>query len=86
LSETETAADLAPVALGLNFTLMKQLAPDATLVPQVLVWVKSAAFAPTIVTAVMLTVAWPLLLSVTVLARLVVLSGWLPKLTLSGAS
>jgi hypothetical protein len=55
-------------------------------VPQVLVWVKSAAFAPTIVTAVMLTVAWPLLLSVTVLARLVVLSGWLPKLTLSGAS
>ena len=52
LSETETAADLAPVALGLNFTLMKQLAPDATLVPQVLAWVKSAAFAPTIVTGV----------------------------------
>jgi len=29
--ETETAADRTPVALGVNFTLMKQLAPDATL-------------------------------------------------------
>jgi len=37
LSETANGADRTPVALGVNFTLMKQLAPDATLVPQVLV-------------------------------------------------
>lgn len=37
LSLTETAAALAPVAVGLNFTMMEQLFPAARLVPQL--WV-----------------------------------------------
>ena len=86
LSETETAADRTPVALGVNFTLMKQLAPDGTLVPQVLVWLKSPAFTPTIVMLVMLTVASLLLLSVMVFGRLVVLTGWVPKFSPVGVS
>jgi hypothetical protein len=36
LSVMVTLADLAPVAVGLNVTLMEQLAPAATLAPQVL--------------------------------------------------
>jgi len=72
LSEMETAAACAPVALGLNFTLIKQFAPDATLGAQVLVSVKSLGFAPTIVIPVIFTVEWLLLLSIIVFARLVV--------------
>jgi hypothetical protein len=37
LSVTETIADRVPVVVGLNFTLMKQLEPAATVVPQLLV-------------------------------------------------
>jgi hypothetical protein len=37
LSVTETAADRVPAAVGLNVTLIKQLAPEATLFPQVFV-------------------------------------------------
>jgi hypothetical protein len=37
LSLTESAALRFPIAKGLNVTVMKQLAPAATLVPQVLV-------------------------------------------------
>ena len=34
LSVIETAADRVPIVVGLNFGLMKQLEPAATLVPQ----------------------------------------------------
>jgi len=39
----ETAAVRFPVAEGVKVTATKQLAPPATLVPQVLVWAKSLA-------------------------------------------
>jgi ABC-type sulfate transport system permease component len=52
---------LVPVAVGLKVTLMVQLALAATLEPQVLVWEKS----PLGVMLVMLRVALPVLLSVT---------------------
>lgn len=65
---------------------MKQLAPAATLVPQVLVWAKSAAWAPVIAMLVMSTPTVPSLVSVICIGRLLVPSGWLPKLMLAGAS
>jgi hypothetical protein len=46
-----------PVAVGLNFTLIKQLAPDATLEPHVFVSLKSPRSAPVIAMLVMFTVA-----------------------------
>ena len=54
-----------PAAAGLKVTLMTQLAPAATLDPQLLVWVKSPGFVPE--TAMLLTVkaALPVLLRVT---------------------
>jgi hypothetical protein len=54
---------------------MKQLAPDATLVPQVFVSAKSSLYGPVIPMLVMFTVEWLLLLNVIVLARLVVFTG-----------
>jgi len=80
LSVTATDADRLPVAVGLNFTLIKQLAPAATLVPQALVRLKSLASEPVITMLVMLTVTWPLWLNVIVLGRLVLPTGWLPTL------
>ena len=40
------AAERLPLAEGLKVMLMVQLAPAATLDPQLLVWAKSLAFAP----------------------------------------
>src|SRR5208337_3257708 len=68
LSVMVTAPVLVPVALGLKVTLRVQLAPAATLEPQVLVWEKS----PLTVMRVMLRVAFPVLLRVTLLALLLV--------------
>ena len=48
LSAMDTEAVRVPAAVGVNVTLMVQLALIATLVPQVFVWVKSPAFAPVI--------------------------------------
>jgi hypothetical protein len=61
LSVTVKVPALAPVAVGLKVTLILQLAPAATLEPQVLVWEKS----PLAATLVMLRAALPVLLSVT---------------------
>jgi hypothetical protein len=52
---------LDPAAVGVKVTLRVQLAPAATLEPQVLVWEKS----PLTVMLVMLRAAFPALLSVT---------------------
>jgi len=57
-----------PVAVGVNVTLMVQLAPAATELPQVLVWAY-CALAAMLVT---LSAAVPVLVSVTVCAALVV--------------
>jgi hypothetical protein len=64
LSVTETLPVLLPVASGLNVTVIVQLPPAATLVPDVFVWLKSRAFTPTMVIVVMLRVAVPVLLRV----------------------
>ena len=61
LSVMVTAPVLVPPVVGLKVTLMVQLAPAATLEPQVLVWEKS----PLALMLVMLRVALPVFLSVT---------------------
>ncbi len=55
-----------PVAVGLNVTLIVQLAPAARLLPQVLVCEKSPGFVPLNVTAVMLSEVLPEFFIVTV--------------------
>ena len=61
-----------PATLGENVTTMLQLPPAATVVPQLLLWVKSAGLAP--VTVMLLTASGtlPVFDSVTVRAVLVV--------------
>ena len=61
LSAMVTAPVLVPVAVGLKVTLRVQLAPAATLAPQVLVWEKL----PLTVMLVIVRVAFPVLLRVT---------------------
>jgi hypothetical protein len=55
LSLTEMDALRFALAEGVKVTVIKQLAPAATLVPQVLVWAKSPALVPVTETPVMLT-------------------------------
>jgi hypothetical protein len=64
-----------PDAVGVNVTLMVQLAPAATELPQVLVWAKS----PLAETLVRFSEALPVFESVTVCAALVVPTVWLVK-------
>jgi hypothetical protein len=61
LSVMVTAPVLVPAAVGLKVTLRVQLAPTATLEPQMLVWEKL----PLTVMLVMLSAALPVLLRVT---------------------
>jgi hypothetical protein len=61
---------LVPVLVGVNVTLMLQLAPGPTLEPQLLVCAKSAGFAPPTMILVILKLAVPLFVSVTVCAAL----------------
>jgi hypothetical protein len=72
LSEMLSTAVRVPDAVGLNVTLMLQLAPAAKELPQVCVWAKSAALIPTIAMAVMVRLAVPVFLSATIFALLVV--------------
>ena len=74
LSVTDREAFRTPVAVGLNVMLMVQLAPAATLEPQVLVSAKSPLFAPVMPMPepMMVNVAVPVLVSVSVWAVLVV--------------
>jgi hypothetical protein len=66
-----------PDAVGVNVTLMVQLAPAATELPQVLVWAKS----PLAETPVRFSEALPVFASVTVCAALVVPTVWLVKVS-----
>ncbi len=66
LSLTASVADLGPLAVGANVTLIAQVVPAATLVPQLLVWTKSPLFVPVIVMPLMDSAALPVLASVTV--------------------
>ena len=54
----------APLAVGLNVTLIVQLAPAATLEPQLLVWVKSPALEPVTEIPVTLNAPLPVLVRV----------------------
>ena len=62
----------APLAEGLKVTAMVQMASAATELPQLLVWVKLPALAPETEMLVILKVALPVLVRVTVCAALVV--------------
>jgi hypothetical protein len=65
LSTTVREPERLPVADGLNVMLMAQFAPAASKVPQLLDWVKSAAFEPETEMPVMPRAALPELLRVT---------------------
>ena len=67
-----TAARRTPVAFGVKVTLIVHDPPAATIVPQVLVWEKSAAFAPVIRNDDMVSVPKPVLVSVMFMGKLLV--------------
>lgn len=70
LSVIETEAVRMPFAVGLKVTLMLQLAPAATLVPQVFVCEKSVELVPVTPMLVIVRVALPVLVRVTFCAGL----------------
>ncbi len=72
----DTAPVRVPRWVGLKVTLIVQLFPAATELPQVLVWAKSPGSAPVMVILVMLSVAFPVLVSVTGCAELAVPTSW----------
>jgi hypothetical protein len=79
LSVTVTAAAKEPLAAGVKVTLMAQLAPAATLDPQLLLCAKSLGLAPVSAMLVMLRDAVPVFFRVAVWAVLVAPTDWLPK-------
>src|SRR3989442_15639482 len=68
-----------PSAVGVNVTLIVQLAPAATELPQVLVWAKSS---PPTVMLLISSAPLPELVRVTVCRTLGVPISWSPKFTL----
>ena len=65
LSLKVSVAARAPLAVGVNVTLMVQLAAGATRAPQLLVWAKSPLFAPVTAMPVRLSGALPVSVRVT---------------------
>ena len=65
LSLKETAADSAPIKEGVKLTLIVQLLPAATGLPQVLVGAKSPLLVPVTEMPVMVKLALPVLVRVT---------------------
>ena len=84
LSAMLSAAVRAPLAAGVNITVILQLAPAPTELPQVLAWVKSLALAPVTARLVTLKPALPVLVSVTACVELEVPTDWLAKARLAG--
>jgi hypothetical protein len=72
LSAIETEADRAPAELGVKVTEIVQLAPTATLVAQLFVWLKSPALVPVTAMPLIESAAVPVLDKVSTLAALVV--------------
>jgi hypothetical protein len=66
LSARVMAAVRVPLAAGVKVTLIVQLAPAATLAPQLLVWAKSLALVPVSAMLEMLKAEFPVLFIVTV--------------------
>jgi hypothetical protein len=69
------SADLIPVAVGLKVTAIVHLLPPGKLLGQLLVWAKSALFAPPTVTLVMLEAALPAFNTVTLSGGLLMPTG-----------
>jgi len=86
LSLTLTDAVLAPLAVGLKLTEMVQLAPAATAVPQLFVWLKSPGLVPLILMDEIESDVAPLLVSLTVFAAVFVPTLTEPKLKDVGLS
>lgn len=84
MSAIDRAAVRAPAALGVNVTLIVQLAPMANVDPQVEVLAKFDALVPVREMPPIAIAALPVLDSVTLLAPLVVLTVWVPKATVAG--
>jgi hypothetical protein len=82
LSVRLTLAVNDPLATGVKVTLMAQLAPAATLVPQLLLCAKSLGFVPVSAMPLTLRAALPVLLKVMVCEALATPTGWFPKLRL----
>src|SRR5580658_969896 len=82
LSAMDSLAVNAPTAAGVKVTEIVQLAPAASVAVQVLVWPKSAALVPVMVTAMPVRVAPPLLESFTVCAVEGIFTGWGRKVRL----
>src|SRR5262249_14362838 len=76
---TLRVADLAPFVVGLNFTLIVQVAWPASDSPQLFVEANCPALAPVSAMLVMVTALALVLVTVTALGALIVLIGWLPK-------
>ena len=72
MSVMVTEAVRVPIAVGAKVTLILQFPPAGRELGQLLLWLKSPAFAPATAMAVMLMAAVPVLLKVTGCAALVV--------------
>src|SRR5262249_1509481 len=86
LSVMLSAAPRLPVAVGVNVTLMLQLAFTARvagLTGQLLVWAKSPELVPAMPILLIVSAPGPLLVKVTFCAVLAVFTVWLPKLRLA---
>lgn len=79
LSLIDREALREPVVAGVNVTLIVQLAPTATLLPQVLLCAKSPGSDPVKLKLVIVSVEVPLLVRVTFFAALVVPCFCFPK-------
>jgi hypothetical protein len=87
LSVIVKLAERLPAAVGVNVTLIVQVAPAATLeVVQVLVWAKSGPLEPVMATPVMVSAALPLFVTVIPWLVLVVPTSWPVKLRLGPES
>ncbi len=84
LSVTTSEAERLPETWGANVTLMVQLLPAPTELPQLFVWAKALALLPVNPMLLREREAFPVLLSVTVCAELVVPRVWLLKVKLAG--
>ena len=84
MSETASAAEIAPEALGVNNTVIVQLLPAANELPHVLASVKSLALVPVKAMPVMVKAALPVLVRVTTSGELVMVAGSSPNAKLEG--
>ena len=84
LSATLIEAVLVPVAVGVNTTVMVQVAPAATLVPQLFVWLKSPGLPPVSETETPVSAAVPVLVRTVLVDALATPTPWFPKLRDTG--